>query len=289
MTIRLIARLDIKGPNLVKGVHLEGLRVLGKPGRFASHYYEAGVDELIFQDVVASLYERNSLKEIIRETASQTFVPLCVGGGLRSLDDIRDVLRAGADKVAINTGVVRDPEFIRRASRRFGSSTIVVAVEAIRQPEGRWEAFTDNGRERTGLDAVAWAQRAADLGAGEILLMSVDQEGTGRGFDVDLVRAVSQRVGIPVIALGGAGRVEHLPEAVRAGADAVACASLFHYAVLPSLDHSDDEFDPGINLTAMRGARTFGAVVPASVPEAREALAAAGVRVRTGVATSEAR
>ena len=281
MSIRVIARLDIKGPNLVKGIHLEGLRVLGKPGRFAERYYNEGVDELIFQDVVASLYERNSLNDIVRSTAERIFIPLCVGGGLRTLEDIKDVLRAGADKVSLNTAVVGDPEFIRRAAQRFGSSTIVVAIEAIRQPNGSFEAFTDNGRERTGLDAFEWAERAAELGAGELLVTSVDREGTGRGFDLELLRGIAQRVPNPVIALGGAGRLEHLQDAVQeGGAHAVACASLFHYGLLGDLDQSNEAFDPSINLTAMRSGATYGRIQPTSIAHAKKTLLEAGVPVR---------
>jgi imidazole glycerol-phosphate synthase subunit HisF len=172
--LRVIARLDIKGPNLVKGIHLEGLRVLGKPEDFARYYYEHGADELFYQDVVASLYERNSLQEIISATAKRSFIPLTVGGGIRTTRDIRDVLRAGADKVAINTAAVRNPEFIREAARKFGSSTIVVAIEAIKQPDGKYQAFVDNGREHTGLEVYEWAQKIEELGAGEIVITSVD-------------------------------------------------------------------------------------------------------------------
>lgn len=233
MTPRVIARLDIKGPDLVKGIHLEGLRVLGSPRAFASHYYAAGVDELIYQDVVASLYQRNSLKDFVRATVRDTFIPLTVGGGLRTLNDIRDMLRAGADKVALNTAVVARPELIREASRVFGSSTIVVAIEAIRQRDGTYLAFTDNGREQTSLEVVAWARAADELGAGEILLTSVDREGTGEGFDVDLLARVSAAVSIPVIAHGGAGEPRHLAEALTDGqADAVAIASMLHYSAL---------------------------------------------------------
>ncbi len=166
MNHRIIARLDIKGPNLVKGIHLEGLRVLGKPEEYARAYYQAGADELIFQDVVASLYERNSLHDIISRTAREIFIPLTVGGGLRSIDDIRSVLRAGADKVSINTAAIRNPQLIREASLVFGSSTIVVAIEAIKQADGRYLAFIDNGREHTGVEVLGWAKKVEELGAG---------------------------------------------------------------------------------------------------------------------------
>ena len=232
-TIRIIPRLDIKGPNLVKGIHLEGLRVLGKPEDFAYHYYEQGADELIYQDTVASLYQRNSLLDIITRTAEKIFIPLTVGGGLRSLQDINNVLRAGADKVAINTAAVNRPEFIKEASRAFGSSTIAVAVEAIRQPDGSYLAYTDNGREHTGVDVMDWVRKIETLGAGEILLTSIDKEGTGEGFDIDLIHQVASSVSIPVIAHGGAGSPSDVADAVNIGcADAVAVASLFHYGAI---------------------------------------------------------
>jgi imidazole glycerol-phosphate synthase subunit HisF len=230
VSIRLIARLDVKGANLIKGIHLEGLRVVGDPNELARRYYEAGADELIYMDVVASLYGRNSLTDIVRHTADEVFVPLTVGGGVRSVDDVELLLRSGADKVAVNTAAVARPELITEIARRFGSQCAVLSVEAKRQAPGRWEAYTDNGREHTGLDVVEWVRRAVQLGAGEVLLTSVDREGTRRGFDVDLVRAVSEAVDVPVIASGGAGTLEHLVEVVRAGAaDAVAVADAIHY------------------------------------------------------------
>ena len=239
MTPRLIARLDIKGPDLVKGIHLEGLRALGSPRAFARHYYDAGVDELIYQDIVASLYQRNSLHGFIRATASDAFIPLTVGGGLRSIEDIRGVLRAGADKATLNTAAIARPGLIEEASRVFGSSTIVVAIEAIRQPDGRYLASTDCGREMSDREVIAWAREAARLGAGEILLTSVDREGTGHGFDLELVAAVSSAVSIPVIAHGGAGNTAHIVDVLTKGtADAVAVASMLHYSSLTTLDAS---------------------------------------------------
>jgi len=229
LATRIIARLDIKGPNLVKGIHLEGLRVIGDPAEHAVRYYREGADELIYIDIVASLYGRNSLLEVVEQTASQIFVPLTVGGGVRSLEDIHRLLRAGADKVAINTTALRRPELLTEASRVFGSQAIVLSIEAKRRPNGGWEAYTDNGREKTGVDAVAWAQRGVELGAGEILLTSVDAEGTRRGFDLDLIRAIGPAARVPVIASGGAGDVEHIAQAARSGADGVAIASLLHY------------------------------------------------------------
>ena len=231
--IRIIPRLDIKGPNLVKGIHLEGLRVLGKPEDFAKLYYEQGADELIYQDTVASLYQRNSLTNIITKTAKNIFIPITVGGGLRTLDDINKVLRAGADKVAINTAAIQNPGFITEASHAFGSSTIVIAIETIKQSDNSYLAYTDNGREHTGVDAISWVKEAEKRGAGEILMTSIDQEGTGNGFDLELIKKVSDLVTIPVIAHGGAANDTHIYEALNdSGADAVAVASMLHYSAL---------------------------------------------------------
>lgn len=226
---RLIARLDVKGPNLIKGIHLEGLRVIGDPQEYARRYYEAGADELIYIDIVASLYGRNNLSDIVSRTARDVFVPLTVGGGLRSIDDVRGMLRAGADKVAINTAAIRRPELVTEVARTFGSQCMVLGIEAKRAGPGKWEAFTDNGREFTGFDVVEWCRRGQDLGAGEILLTSVDQEGTRKGFDFDLIEAVSKVVSIPVIASGGMGSAAHMVEAYTRGADAVAIADMLHY------------------------------------------------------------
>jgi cyclase len=227
---RLIARLDIKGPNLVKGVHLEGLRVVGDPQDFARRYYEAGVDELIYIDIVASLYGRNNLIDIVRHTAQQIFVPLTVGGGVRSTEDVRALLRGGADKVAINTAATKRPELIREVSERFGSQCMILSIEAKRVGDSRWEVYTENGRERTGMDVVEWAERGVEFGAGEILLTSVDREGTRKGFDCELVRAVTSRVPVPVIASGGMGTIEHVVQVVTEGkADAVAIADALHF------------------------------------------------------------
>lgn len=228
-SIRLIARLDIKGPNLIKGVHLEGLRVVGDPQDFARRYYEQGADELIYIDTVASLYGRNSLGDIVRRASEDVYIPMTVGGGLRSVDDVREILRAGADKVAINTAAVNRPELISEVAQRFGSQCMVLGIEAKAVSPGKWEAYTDNGREHTHLDVIEWSKRAYELGAGEILLTSIDQEGTRKGFDVDLVNAVINAVPIPVIASGGLGSIDHLLEVVAHGADAVAMADALHY------------------------------------------------------------
>lgn len=229
-SIRLIARLDIKGSNVIKGVQLEGLRVLGDPHAFALRYYAMGADELIYMDAVASLYGRNNLSEIIARAAKDIFIPITVGGGIRTLEDATMALRSGADKVGINTAAVSRPELITEVSRRFGAQAMVLSIEAKQVAAEQWEVYTDNGRERSGLDVVEWAQRGVALGAGEILLTSVDREGTRRGFDTDLVRAVSNVVSVPVIASGGMGRVEDLVAVVSHGrADAVAMADILHY------------------------------------------------------------
>jgi cyclase len=284
VSVRVIARLDIKGPNLVKGIHFEGLRVLGRPERFARHYYEGGADELLYMDAVASLYGRNSLLDIVERTSREIFIPLTVGGGLRTVDDIRTVLRAGADKVSLNTAALRSPELIAQAARAFGSSTVVVSVEAIRRADGTYEAYVDYGREATGRDAVAWAVEAAERGAGELVVTSIDREGTGAGFDLDLTRRIATAVSIPVIACGGAGRVGHVAEAVLdASADAVGLASLLHYHALESLTAGDEHFREEGNvefLQGRRGARAFTRVEPASVREVKDGLAAEGVEVR---------
>ncbi len=228
--VRLIPRLDIKGPNLIKGVNLEGLRVVGDPQAFARQYYEEGADELLYMDSVASLYGRNNLTDIVRYTAENVFIPLTVGGGVRSLDDAERLLRSGADKIAINTAATQRPELVTEVSRHFGSQCMVLGIEAKRRGDGGWEAYTDNGREDSGLDVVDWARRGQDLGAGEILLTSVDQEGTRKGFDIALSKAVSEAVSIPVIVSGGLGHPDHLVAAVREGAaDAVAVAHALHY------------------------------------------------------------
>lgn len=231
-TARIIARLDVKDPQgLVKGIHLEGFRVIGDPGEHAVRYYEAGVDELFYMDAVASLYERNSLAHLVSSTADRIFVPLTVGGGIRKVDDIYALLRAGADKVALNTAAVRRPELITEAVRTFGSQCIVLSVEAKSTKAGGWEVYTDSGRERTGIDAVEWIRRACDLGVGEVLLTSVDREGTRRGFDLDLVGAVAPHVAVPLVVCGGAGKVDDVASALQRGANGVALASLFHYGV----------------------------------------------------------
>lgn len=230
---RVIARLDVKGPNLIKGIHLEGLRVVGNPQQFATEYFEQGIDEIIYMDAVASLYGRNSLTDIIEKTSKDIFIPITVGGGIRSVEDAWKLFRSGADKVALNTAAIANPELITDISKRFGNQAVVISIEAKAQADGSWEAYVDNGREKTGKDVVAWAKEVESLGAGEILLTSVDKEGTQKGFDSKLIKQVSKEVNIPVIASGGMGSISDFGESVNeAGADAVAIAHMLHYKKL---------------------------------------------------------
>lgn len=284
MNIRIIPRLDIKGPNLVKGIHFEGLRVLGKPERFARHYYETGADELLYMDAVASLYGRNSLLDIVERTAKEVFIPLTVGGGLRSVDDIRVVLRAGADKVSINTAAIQRPELIREASRAFGSSTIVVSIEAVKRPDGSFEAMTDYGRQNSGVNALDWAQRAVELGAGELMVTSIDQEGTGKGFDVDLIKRIAAAVPVPVIAGGGAGRIADVQSVIQEGlADAVCIASLLHYNFARICRYSPGEFAEEGNIESLRRGAKFSKIEDTTIPELKASLAQQGIGCRPGV------
>lgn len=279
MHIRLIPRLDIKGERLVKGVHLEGLRVLGKPEEFARHYYECGADELAYIDVVASLYERNSILDLIRRTSSEIFIPLAVGGGLRSVEDIRLALKSGADKVIINTAAIKRPDLINEASRKFGSSTIVIMIEAKRSADGRYESYTDCGRERTGLDACAWAVEAVSRGAGELMVTSVDREGTGRGYDLELTRLISQRVPVPVIASGGAGKIEDIKEVIEHGyADAVSMASIVHYDFLSS--HGNDMIRGARSAQPLSNTKKNSAIQHAPLSMIKQRLSNDGIKVR---------
>ena len=268
--VRVIPRLDIKGPNLVKGIHLEGLRVLGQPWEFARHYYENGADELIFVDVVASLYQRNSLKDIISRTAQETFIPLTVAGGIRTIDNIKDILRAGADKVAINTAAIQNPDFIRTASRLFGSSTIVVSIEVTKEGD-KYLVYTDNGREYTGVEALSWAKKVEELGAGEILLTSIDREGTGEGYDEELTVLISKAVSIPVIACGGCGTLEHAASAVlNGGADAVSMASVLHYAQSGRSDAAKITGEG--NTEFLRSGKKLSTITPLEISEIKKYL-----------------
>tara|TARA_B100000686_G_scaffold343574_1_gene424661 strand:- start:1233 stop:1991 length:759 start_codon:yes stop_codon:yes gene_type:complete len=227
---RIIARVDVKNEYVIKGIHLEGLRKLGDPNDFAKKYYEKGIDEVIFMDAVAAYYDRNSLSHIIEQACKDVFVPITVGGGIRTVNDIQTALNFGADKVAINTQAVKDPSFITRSAEIFGSQCIVSSVEAKFINHKKWEVFIDNGREPTGLDVLSWVKQLEELGSGEIMLTSIDSEGTKKGFDLELNNAVGEVASIPIIACGGAGTISHVRELMaKANIDAVAVASLLHY------------------------------------------------------------
>ena len=235
LTKRIIPCLDVKDGRVVKGVGFVDLRDAGDPVEVARLYDREGADELCFLDITASHENRTIILEVVSRTAEQVFMPLTVGGGVRTLDDVRALLNAGADKVSINTAAVEQPEFVRAAAERFGTQCIVSAIDAKRRPSsvggtGQWEVFTHGGRRATGLDAVEWARQMEVFGAGEILLTSMDRDGTKDGYDLELTAAVSQAVSIPLIASGGAGTLEHLYEGFARGhADAVLAASIFHY------------------------------------------------------------
>jgi cyclase len=278
--IRIIPRLDIKGPNVVKGIHLEGLRVLGKPEDFAKFYYENGADELLYMDVVASLYGRNSLNNIIKETSKSLFVPLTVGGGLRTIEDINTVLRAGADKVVLNTAVIQNPNLIKEASKKFGSSTIVIAIEAIQQEGGHFFAFTDNGREFTGKEVVSWAKEVVELGAGELLITSVDREGTGTGYDISLLNEIASQVDIPLIAHGGAGKKEDVLDLLlQSDVDGVAISSLFHYETINSIRTVLADKNEG-NKDFLNSGGNFTKIQALTIPELKEFLHENGINLR---------
>ena len=229
LTVRVIPCLDVDAGRVVKGVNFVDLRDMGDPVEQARFYDGAGADELCFLDITASHERRDTILEVVRRTAEHCFMPVTVGGGVRTVGNIRNLLLAGADKVSINTAAVARPEFVREAAEKFGSQCITVAVDAKAAGPGRWEVFTHGGRRGTGIEVVGWAERMVSLGAGEILLTSMDRDGTGDGYDLALTRTVADAVTVPVIASGGVGRLRHLGEGVRAGhASAVLAASIFH-------------------------------------------------------------
>ncbi len=280
---------------MVKGLSFDGYRVLGTAEQFARIYYEEGADELIYQDAVASLYQRNSLAEIVQRTAKDIFIPLTVVGGLRTVDDIGAILRSGADKVGINTAAIADPSLITEAAKRFGSQCIVVSIEAKRLGPGHYEAWVDYGRQPSGLDAVQWAQKAVELGAGELLVTSVDREGMGTGYDIDLISEISYSVSVPVIACGGAGRGQDIVNVVTQGmADAVCAASVFHYRYMEPPEtvymSSDDptlrmgeQVDEG-NVDYLRertcGGLPWTLITPTSIPEVKQLMSESGIPTR---------
>jgi len=227
---RIIPCLDVHGGRVVKGTNFINLRDAGDPVEFAAFYDKEGADELVFLDISATSEERQTMVEVVRQTAREVSIPFAVGGGIRTLDDISNILKAGADKVSMNSAAIRDPQIIKEGADKFGSQCVVVAIDARRISENSWEVYIDGGQLATGMDAREWARKVESLGAGEILLTSMDKDGTKDGYDIELTAAISEQVGIPVIASGGAGKLEHLYEAITQGkADAVLCASIFHF------------------------------------------------------------
>jgi imidazole glycerol-phosphate synthase subunit HisF len=279
--LRLIPRLDIKGPNLVKGIRLEGLRVLGDPEVFGQHYYQNGADEVYYMDVVASLYERNSLKDMISRVAKNIFIPITVGGGLRSLDDIKAALDSGADKVSLNTAAIRNPKLITEAAHKFGSSTIVAAIEAIKQPNGQYLCFVDNGREHTGVEVLTWAKQVVELGAGEIVITSVDREGTGEGFDIKLTKMVTDNVSVPVVAHGGAGSIEDIVNLVKeTNVNGISIASIFHYHTVQSMQTVQEQQKTEGNYSFLSKGQATKRIKPVSIKDVVNELAKINVVCR---------
>lgn len=228
--IRIIPKLEVKGENLIKGMHLEGLRIVGKPEQRAVDYYSDGADELIYIDLVASLYQRDNFLHIVERTAEQVFIPLTVGGGIRSVDDARAFLRAGADKLAINTAIINNPQLISEIANTFGSQCMVASLEVQKKVDGNYECYTDCGRTPTGKDPFEWAKTVVELGAGEILLTSINQDGTFKGYALDLIKLIASSVKVPIIASGGAGKIEDFKLVITEGqADAVCASAFFHF------------------------------------------------------------
>ncbi len=233
---RIIARLDVKNDRLIKGIHLEGWRFLGNPNEYCRKYYLEGIDEVLYLDAVASLYSRDALRDIIRQTTADVFVPITAGGGIRSLDDAYQILRCGADKVAVNTGAIQNPKLITEISKRFGAQCMVLSIEAKKKSDGKYYACYDSAREYTNREVVSWVKEAVERGAGEILLTSVDKEGMMRGMDYELTKEVAAAVNVPVITCGGFTLPSDFVKAIRAGADAVAIARSLHYGHIKIAD-----------------------------------------------------
>ena len=232
MKKRIIARIDVKNEYAIKGIHLEGLRKIGNPNELALKYYLKGIDEIIFMDAVASYYDRNSLSNIIEIATKNIYVPITVGGGIRSLEDIQNALNSGADKVSINTEAVKNPKFIYESAKKFGSQCIIGSIEAKITDNNEWKVFYDNGREKSDIDVISWAKKLQELGAGELLITSIDMEGTRRGFDVELSEKIAESVTIPVISSGGAGDTNHILNLFeKTNIDGVALASILHYNI----------------------------------------------------------
>ena len=246
---RLIARIDVKNEFAIKGINLEGLRKVGDPNHLALNYYSSGIDEIVFMDAVAAYYDRNSLSHIIQKATNNIFVPITVGGGIRNIQDIQDALNSGADKVAINTGAIQSPDFLRDASRIFGSQAIVASIEAKQVSQNKWVAYTDNGREPTEIDVLDWIKKVEELGAGEIMLTSVDKEGTKSGFDLLLNKVAAETCSIPLIVCGGAGNHYDCIEAIKQeGVDAIAIASILHYDIDSINNIKTQIYESGVNI-----------------------------------------
>tara|TARA_B100000315_G_scaffold252398_1_gene289094 strand:+ start:242 stop:1198 length:957 start_codon:yes stop_codon:yes gene_type:complete len=314
--VRIIPRLDIKGPNVVKGLCFDGYRVLGHPETFAKIYYKEGADELFFQDTVASLFRRNNLLEIVSRTAEKVMLPITVCGGIRNLEDIKTVLRSGADKVALNTAAIANPSLIEDAAKMFGSQCIVASIEAKRRdfdtnqrytnysghqeslflsPKfGKYEAWVNYGRQPTGVDVFEWSKQVVDLGAGEIYLSSVDRDGSGEGFDIELVNEVASDSSVPVIACSGAGNIDHFKNVIDSGADAVSAASIFHYHYAQAVEtefmsYNEEKLRMGKQIDSGNveflnfgyGGLDEIQVEPASINEVKKYLHESGIKVRT--------
>tara|TARA_Y100000816_G_C25959613_1_gene500744 strand:+ start:80 stop:853 length:774 start_codon:yes stop_codon:yes gene_type:complete len=249
--IRVIARLDVKGENLIKGVNLEGLRVIGDPNRYALEYYKQNADEILYIDPVATLYGRSKLTEIIKKTCKNVFIPITVGGGINSLNDVEDLLKSGADKVAVNTGIVKNPKLINEIANEFGAQCMVGSIEAKKIGHLSWEIYTDSGREKTNIDAIEWAKKIEDLGCGEILVTSIDREGTCSGFEIDLIKKILDETSVPVIASGGFGDLKHLDILSSVNnLDALAFADCLHYKKI-SISEIKNEINKNHGITRL--------------------------------------
>lgn len=280
MNKRIIAKLDIKGPNLVKGIHLEGLRILGNPSDFAKFYYDDGIDELVYNDIVASLYGRDNLLEIVKKTSEDIFIPICAGGGIRNLDDIQAILKNGADKILVNSAAVRNPHLLKNAVKEFGTSTIVSYISSKKRLDGSYEVYIDNGRQRTYLNTFDWVKQVYDLGVGEIIIESINQEGTGKGVDLDLVKKVSESVPIPFIATGGVGKKEHIIEVFQnTTVNAVSLASILHYKYMHFLQFDKNKFSEG-NADYLLQKSSLNTIVPETIFSIKEMMIASEIETR---------
>ncbi|MBB2954789.1 cyclase [Bifidobacterium commune] len=253
LAVRVIPCLDVDNGRVVKGVHFQNLRDAGDPVELASRYYDEGADELTFLDVTASTGNRRTMTDVVTRTAGQIFIPLTVGGGVRTVEDVNSLLRCGADKISVNTAAINNPDLISQVSKRFGNQVLVLSVDARREKGERhtqsgFEVTTMGGSHSTAIDALTWAKRAEELGVGEILLNSMDADGTGNGFDLEMIKAMRKVVNIPLIASGGAGKLEDFPPAIRAGADAVLAASVFHYGKMTIAQVKDTLRNAGITV-----------------------------------------